>query len=818
MHALVQDVRHALRTFARRPLVASGVVASLAIGIAANTAVFGIVNGVLLRKVPGVTRPERLVEIARDAAGATADVTFPMYGVLKAQTGTVDDLAAYALEGVSIAAGGAASVRGALAVTANYFDLLGVRAARGRVFARDEALYPSVAPVVVISHELWQREFGGAEDVVGREARVNGAPVRVIGVLPRGFAGHHTGLLVDVFLPLGLDIPGLPDPATFSAGTGSSLELLGRLRTGVTPAQAERALSPVADAFGRETGESSEAHRYALDVSPWGPLPSTVRSGVAAFLSVLFVLVGLGLTMACINVSTILLAQASERQRELAVRRAIGASEGRLVRQIVTEVGVLFAIAGVIGTVAAGWATSLISGIQPPVPLPGRLGADFSVDPRVVLFSVVLTLAAALAFTLVPAFRASRFDLVRTLREAGATDGRGRSRLRSVLVGVQVAMTCAMLAATLMFGRALTRMRSIRPGWNGDGVLVASIDLQQNGTTPAAGLLKQRELLERLGATPGVEVASLATKLPAGGRSSFGLVSVPGVEPAPGLPGFDAALNRVSSGYFRTMRIELLAGRDIAPTDVEGAPLVAVINATMARRIWPNGDPVGRSFFINLQNGRLEFRVVGVVGDAQQRAPDQAPENFYYVPEAQWYNPAVVLHVRAEPGAEANVVAAVERVVQAVDRALPVPVVRPLNEALGVFLLPQRLAAWVSGAMGLFGLLLAAIGIYGLMAFLVSRRSREMAIRVALGATDGDVVRLLLVQGGRAPLIGLAVGLVLATAFTIGASTVVVGARADDPVVIAAVPALLAMIAVGAMLTPVLRLLRRPPMERLRED
>jgi len=818
MDGVLQDIRYALRSYRRRPMVVAGVLASLAIGIAANTAVFSIVNGVLLREVPGVTRPERLAEIARAVAGTTADVSVPMYRHLHAQTGVLEDLAALALTGVSISSGdGAAAVRGALVVTGNYFSLLGVRAASGRVFAPGETLLPAVAPAVVITHELWQHAFGGADDAVGREARVNGTAVRVIGVLPRGFTGHHTGLLIDVFLPLGVPIPGLPDPATLT-GPGSSVELLGRLREGVSLEQATRTLSAAADGFGRQTGESNARAPYAVSVASWGPLPSTIRSGVAAFLSVLFLLVGLALTMACINVSTLLLARASERQRELAVRRALGASEGRLARQILTEVGVLFIGAGVLGAGAAAWLTGRISGAELPIPIPGRLGADLSADGRVVLFALVLTLAAALAFSLLPAFRASRFNLVPALREAGASGSRGRSRMRAALIGVQVAVTSAMLAATLTFGRALASMRGLDPGWNGNGVVVAPIDLEQNGTTRDAGPARQREILDRLGASPGVEVAALATKLPGGGRSSFGLVSVPGVEPPSGLPGFPAALNRVSPNYFRTMRIPLLRGRDIDRTDEADADRVAVVNATMAQRLWPESEPLGRSFFIDQGDRRLAFRVIGVARDAEQRAPGQAPENFYYVPAAQWYNPAVVLHVRGAPGQEADLAATVVRVVREVDRSIPISTARPLREALGIYLLPQRLAAWVSGAMGLFGLLLAIVGVYGLMVFQVTRRARELAVRMALGATHGDVTRLLLLREGRVPLIGMGVGVLFAAALSFGASRVVVGARAFDPVVLVAVPLLLLATSLVAMLAPVVPLLRRPPMERLRED
>jgi len=819
MDTIVQDIRYALRGFARRPLVAAGAIVSLAIGIAANTAIFSVVNGVLFKPVPGVARPERLVEIARSVGGETADVTVPVYRHLRAQTNTLEDLAAFALESVSIsAAGGEPSVRGALVVTENYFPILGVRAELGRLFAPDEARYPSVAPVAVITHELWQREFGGRAGVVGADARVNGTPVRVIAVLPRGFAGHHTGLLVDVFLPLGLAAPGLPNGADFASGNGSSVELLGRLREGVTPARATQALSAAADAFGREVGESSAKHPYVVSVDEWGPLPQTVRPAVSAFLAVLFLLAALALAMACMNVSRILLAQAAERQRELAVRRALGAAEGRLVRQIMTEVGVLFAIAGAIGAGIAMWATGLAGAFEPPVPIPGRLGADFSADFGVLAFSFVVTFAGAIVFSLVPALQSSRFAIVPALRESGASDTRGRARLRSALVGAQVAVTSVLLAATLLFGRALANMRSLDPGWNADGVVVAPVSLEQNGTPPELGRAQQRQMLERVSAIPGVEVAALATKLPMGGRSSFGLVTAPGVVAPNGLPGFQAPLNRVSSGYFAAMRIPVLSGRDIATGDDERAEPVAVVNVTMARRLWPGNQAVGRTFTVLQPTRNLELRVVGVVGDAQLRAPGQAPTNFYYVPAAQWYNESVVIHARARPGLEASVGAAMRQAVREVDASLPLPVVRPLNEALEIYLLPQRLSALVSGAIGAFGLLLALVGIYGTTAFIVSRRAREMAIRIALGASDRDVVRMIALRGGRAPLIGLAIGVLLGAALTVGASTVVVGARAGDPVVIGTVPLVLGLTAAIAMAAPLRRLLRAPLAARLRDD
>ncbi|MEW5918142.1 MAG: ABC transporter permease, partial [Gemmatimonadota bacterium] len=411
MDALVADLRFALRAIRRRPAFAITAVLSLTLAIAATTSVFSLVNAALFKDVPGVRRSERLVQIARNAGGEPTDVTHQIYSLLREQRGALEDVAALALASASIAADGEPSVRGALAVSGSYFTLLGVQPARGRLFAHNEADYPAIAPVVVISHDVWQREFSSSDDVIGRTVRVNGVPVEIVGVLPPGFAGHHTGLLTDIFLPLGIRIPGLPSPSGFETLSGSSLELLGRLREGVSREVAARELSSVADRYAQTSGEATVTHPYRLQVDAWGPLPAAIRPAVSIFLLVLLTLVALALVMACVNVSTVLLARAAERQRELAVRRAIGARQGRIVRQILTEVAVLFVAAGVAAVFAASWATSLLHGLIPTIPVPGRLGADFGFDLRVLLFAAVLTLGTCVAFSLFPALQSSRGSL-----------------------------------------------------------------------------------------------------------------------------------------------------------------------------------------------------------------------------------------------------------------------------------------------------------------------------------------------------------------------------------------------------------------------
>lgn len=819
MDSLLLDLRFALRGMRRRPGFALTAIVSLTLGIAATTSVFGLVNAALFKDVPGVTRPERLVEISRDVGGEGTDVTFQIFQLLREQRRVLSDVAAFALAPASISTGGEPSVRGALAVSASYFPMLGVRPARGRLFAPGEAEYPAIAPVALVSHDVWRRELSGSDDVVGRTVRVNGMPVEVIGVLPPGFAGHHTGLLIDVFVPLGVPIPGMPRAAGFATTNGSSLELLGRLADGVTRAQATGELSATADRYARAAGDATAAHPYALRVDEWGPLPSSVRPAVATFLFVLLVLVGLALVMACVNVSTVLLARASERQRELAVRRAIGARQSRIVRQVMTEVAVLFAIGGLAAVIVSIWATSLVQGLTPPVPIPGRLGADFGFDLRVFAFAVAITLGASLAFSLVPALQSSRGALAPTLREGAASETRQRARLRAAMVGLQVAVTSVLLAGALLFGRALQTMSALKPGWDPNGVLVTQINLELNGTSRERGVVFQRALLDRLATLPSIEVAALATKLPIGGRSSLGLVNAAGVAPPTnGLPGFDAALNRVSPGYFSAMRIPLLHGRDLRASDDEHATRVAVVGASMARRIWGDRDPVGATFYVGTGEYRRDFSVVGVVADAQLSAPGRAADNFYYIPLAQLYNTDASLHVRARPGFEGAIATAVRSAVRELDPSLPLPALRPLNDALGVYLLPQRLAATVAAAMGVFGLLLAMVGIYGVTAFVVSRRAREFAIRVALGATLRDVARLVVWQGGRAPLVGMVIGLAAAFAFSLFVGKVVIGVQAGDPVVFVAVPAMLAAVSMVAMLAPLRLLARTSPMTKLREE
>ncbi|MGE3527049.1 MAG: FtsX-like permease family protein, partial [Gemmatimonadales bacterium] len=414
--------------------------------------------------------------------------------------------------------------------------------------------------------------------------------------------------------------------------------------------------------------------------------------------------------------------------------------------------------------------------------------------------------------------QAARPSLALQLRDGGVTTDRGRSLIRGLLVGAQVAVMSLLLIVAALAGRGLQHLRGLDPGWTADGVMVTTLDLELDGTRAEQGRVLYRTLLDQVTRLPGVEAAALARKLPLGGRSSFGDVTVDGVIPPGGRNGFDAALNRVSGGYFRTLHIPLLRGRDIGPGDDTGAPLVAVINQAMAERLWPGLDPIGREFHLGTGPGRTSIQVIGVAANVKYGRLDEDTPNFYYVPSAQWYNSQQTLHVRAQPGREASVAAAVRGAIRTLDPALPVASLAPLADAMDTFLLPQKLAAWVSGLLGAFGLLLAAFGLYAVTAFVVSRRIREIGIRLALGADDGNIVALMLRQAGLAPLLGLVAGSALGILFARFLPAVLPGVRPDDPFALGLVPAGVVLVIVSAIVVPVRRALRLDPVAALRDE
>ena len=817
MDLFVQDLRFAVRTLLKKPGFVAAAVATLAVGVGANAAVFSLVNGVFFKSLPGLERSAGLVEISRDLDGNFFDMSFPVITHLREESSVLEDIAAFTLGPVALGGEPASAVYMGLQTTGNYFSMLDLKPALGRFFAPEESFYPNVSSTSVISHKLWETRFASSPDVLGKTLLINGHPTEIIGVAPRGFGGHVVGLKIDVFVPVGVQAPGLHGAGSLEHRESGILEVLGRLRHGASVAQARVELTALANTFMADLAPSGEGYGYVVRVEKWGPVQAAGRKAITAFFGIMMTAVALLLSMACINVANMLLSRATERGGEIAIRMAMGSSHWRIVRLLLTESLVLFLFACVAGIVLATWATSLLLAFEPPLPAGFDIELNLGLDWRVLTFSLAITVVAGVVFSLAPALHATRPDLVHALRDRTAAGEPTRTRLRSALVAGQMAGTVILLITAGLFLRALSSLEALDTGWNSHSVQVMSFDLEYGGYGTERGLSFYRELLDRVRQSPGVESAALARKLPLAGRSSLGDINVAGVEAPQGRTGFVAYYNTVTRGYFGTLHISLLQGRDFGEADAGSGRNVAIINQAMAQRFWPAGDAIGSAFYAGQVAEGTAFEVVGVVENVKyHRLVEQTP-NFYYLPLQQRYNAQMTLHLREAVGT-GGAVSGVRRVARGLDPGLPIVSTLPLDEALDMSLLPQRMAAWVTGVLGFIGLLLGAVGIYGVTAFAIGQRTRELGIRIALGAQTSNVLRMMTWQGMIAPLVGTVVGLAVALAVTRFLGSFIAGVSPVDPLTFGVVVAGLCGVALCAILVPATRAARLDPAATLRSE
>jgi predicted permease len=808
-----------IRALTRRPAFTILAVGTLTVGVGANSAVFGVVNAILLRPLPLIAEPERLVEISRYAGNDYVDVSYQVFRAMRNERGIIADAAAYVPAPVSLSIGSDdAAVRMAMVATGNYFALLGVQPGLGRFFAANESFYPSVSPVVVVSDRIWRERFGADPGIIGRTLRVNGVSLEIIGVTPREFRGHAVGFAVDAYIPVGVVIPGLPSRAGLDDPRVGNFQILARLRGGLSRAAAAAALGDIATRYlasvgVRVPGAGPEQHRVRID--SFSPVPVVIRGGVTAFFVVLLAVSGLLLTMTCVNVAGMILSRATERRTEIAVRYSLGATRGRIVRQLLGESTLLFCLAGVTGAAVAWWAPSLLARFEPPLPAGYAIDLDLRANWRVVAYASLVATTCGILFSLAPALRATRTDLSPLLREQGS--GRSSTRLRGALVGVQMAGTVVLLVVAGLFARALGALDSLDPGWNPTGVYVTSLDLELNGTDAANGRALFGELTERVSAIPGVRAAAIAAKLPFSGQSSLGAVRADGA-PTSSASVIPSYYNRVSSRYFEAMGIPLVRGRTVRDTDGPSSASVAVINAAMAARLWPGTNPVGQRFRTGLPPNEEVFEVVGVAANSKVKRIDEAPPNAFYLPYQQRYNSAMTLIVRVDPTAPAGTVAAIRRIVRDLAPTLPIAPPRPLRAMLDVFFLPQRIGAWVGGVLGTLGLLIAAVGAYGVAAIAVAQRRRELGIRLALGARSRDLLTLLTRRVMRAPAIGVGAGLLVALVLTQPLRLFLGLVRPFDPLTFVGAFAVLGGVIAVATWLPARKAARMNPVEILRQE
>ena len=816
LETCLQDARYALRLLRRSPLFAITAALSLAIGIGANTTIFSLVNALLVRPLPGLDQPARLVDVGRTQEGKGFDtVSSPNYRDIRERASTLSGLYAYGVEPQPMSLGGqgdAERIYGTV-VTANYFTVLGTRPALGRLLVEADDRADAAHAVAVISHDLWARRFTADPAVIGQTIPVNGHPFMIVGVAPSGFQGT-TLLKADLWAPMSALSQAMPriDTGILKQRRSTWLVMGGRLQDGVSIAQASAELQAIGAQLEREYPEENRGKNYKAAASAIVPGQVTV---IAGFLGLLMAIVGLVLLIACVNVAGMLLARAVARRREIAVRVAIGAGRGRLVRQLLTETTILFMVGAIGGLLLTRWLTALLLAVLPQLPVP--IGVELGVDWRVLSFAVLVSFVAALLSGLAPALQASRADLVPALKTEGLDGGPSRLRLRNAFVVGQVTMSLMLVIAAGLFLRALQHAADIQPGFDQSKVDVVSLDLSLAGYKAETAAPFVRDLLERTRALPGVESATAAVDLPLdGGRMGFGALGVPGRTPPRGTE-FSADWNVSSPGLFRTLKLPLLRGRDFTDADTSAAPGVAIINQAFATQIWPGEDAVGRQLIMDPGDpDQHPLTIVGVASDARLISLSGEVEPYIYVPYAQRYVSRVSLLVRTADGH--SVVPQVRALLRDMNPALPITEAMPLSEVTAIGLVPQRIAAAVAGSLGIVGLLLAAIGIYGVTSYAVSRRTREIGIRIALGADHRSVVRLVLRQGLVLAAIGVAIGTVIAGIGSMALKSLLFGVPGLDPITFGAACLLFAAVTLTASYVPARRASTVDPMVALRND
>jgi predicted permease len=814
LETLLRDLGYAARAMLRSPGFTGVAVLTLAIGIGATTVVFTLVNALLLRPLP-VTEPDRLVTIHEVREGATeatvrpTRVSYPRYVEYRDRATVFAGLAAVGSRQVALRSGSGAETVFSNFVSANFFEVLGVHPQLGQPFTHGDDADFGAHPVAVISHHLWNRHFDADPAAVGRTLHLNGQPLTVIGVAPRGFGGTHVGIQEDIWVPLSMYETLFPTSDIRTRGTLVWLFMVGRLAPDLEVAGAEAALSIASRGVAPENVVT--AATTAVRLERLSGIPISGRNAAIGFLALLMATAVLVLLIACTNVGGMMMARATVRRHDLAVRLALGAARERLIRQLVTESVLLFLVGGTVGVLLAGWVARLLPALLPP--MPGRIELDLGLDARVLVFALALSVATGVLFGMLPALQASRTDPLPTLKSAGEARGAAGTRLRSAFVVGQISMSLLLLVTAGLFGRALRDTLSSNLGFDPDGVVVARLDLAPHGYDAARGREFFRRLHEATQALPGVEAASLAAMAPLSGSSMTTLIDVPATASGERREHESTHYSTAGAGYFELLRMRITRGRSVVETDAYGAPGVVVVNESLARRHWPDGSAVGRQIVW----GGTPLEVVGVVDDGSVQKLGEPSPPFFYLPAEQRYSARAVILARA-PDLEAATLAGIRRAVHALDPDVPLQEPIPLPALVGRSLFPQRVAMTLIGVFGMTGLLLAGVGLYGVLAYHVGQRTREIGIRRALGATETDLVRQVVRHGLALAAAGIGVGLAAAAALTRLFASMLYGVSATDPLTFASVAALLAGIALLASYLPARRATRVDPMSALRTE
>ena len=819
MLTITQDLRYAFRSLKANPGFATVAVLMLALGIGANSTIFSWVNSVLLDPMPGSARTKELVQFTYLYKGdVMPSFSYPDYQDISRAATRVSGITGFDDLSVGIVVDRDAERAWAEIVTTNFFDVIGAPIALGRGFTAQEEVAGS-APTTVLSHAYWTRRFNGDRHVIGRQIKINSQSFTIIGVAAEGFHGAVSGLSYDLFLPIGAQPAVMPGGNRLDVRGSRWLSLVGRLAPGSSREQARDELDATIAAM-RTTWTSQG--RYVDYQAAVFPLDNSPDGGISVLRPVLLILMAVGgvvLLITCANLAGLLLARASARQREIAIRLSMGAGRWRIVQQLLIEGMVLAGLGSIGALVALRWTSGLLVGFAPPSELPIHL--DVAVDARVLWFTAVIAVGTVVLFALAPAAQAAPADVATTLRDVGAA-GRvfSRHRLRRALVAAQVALSISLLVGAGLCIRSLSAAAKMTPGFQADGVVVGWLDLFSAGYTSAEGRAFYARALDRARAIPGVESVSLSRRIPLGFMGGgFTDLTVEGHTPSDGDPQ-GVALNSVGPDYATTMRIPIVKGRDLSTSDVVGQPNVALITEAMARIYWKDRDAVGGRFFFGQPRPDQPpnwITVAGVVKDIKQRSLNERPQPVVMIPILQFFTSNAVVHVRTAADVEA-MAGQLQRAMRELDPQVPFYNVSQLADHTKAATFQQKLAGDLLVVFGALALLLAGIGSYGVLSYLVGMRRREIGIRLAVGATQGDVFRLIAGSGARLIGAGVIAGLLLSIGVGFGLESLLIGIKPMDPITYAGVIGALAIVAAMACLLPARRAASVDPVTTLREE
>ncbi len=821
METLLQDFRYAFRALLKNRAITLISVVTLAIGIGANTIVFSAINAFFLRPLP-VRDGDRLVTISERPPGNQDAINFswPDFVDLKQQVQGISDVLGYRIDMVGVSQKGTTPERvfGAM-VTGNYFPALGIKPAAGQFFSGDSMDRPGSEPVIVLGYSYWQKRFHGNPNIVGQQLDVDGHPMTVVGIAPEGFTGLYSVVETPVYLPLGFSAVTDPKTDLWTNRGNRQLNAFGFLNPGTTLPQVQASLRVIANRLSqqypdRDKGLSLEVYWETMS----RPQPGVGERALVAVGSFL-ILSLLVLLLACANIANLLLVRATVRRREMAVRAALGAGRFRIIRQVLTESVLLAAMGGVAGILVADLAGLLagkwaLGSIEIPVHL------DLGMDWRVLGFGCAIALLTGIFVGLTPALRISRTNVAEVLHDGGrgSSTGAGGNRVRNSLVVAQIAGSFVLLVIAGLFIRSLESAQRVYLGFDSEHVADVSMDPHLVGYDEARGREFYRELETRVRALPGVQAATLAASVPLGYYNNDITVFNEGQPVDDKHPPLQIGVNAVDSSYFETLSVPVLRGRVFTDADTEKSTAVAVINKTMADRLWPNQDAIGKRFSTKGASGPF-IQVVGIVADGKYFSIGEDPRPFLYLPLTQNYSSLATLLVRTS-GDPAAILPILQRSIHEFAPGLPVFDAETMNQSIGGangFML-FRLGANCSLALGLLGLTLALVGVYGVLSYVTTQRTQEIGIRMALGASRGEILKFVFRQASIVVGVGALIGIVLSLAAARAVSGMLVGVGASDPITLVSVTAFLVAIALLASYVPARRATKVDPLVALRYE